>query len=227
MKKIFIIILLTILPFRSVAQSFYVFCPDFEIKNMVKVKGSAYFVIKDGRVLSKKHKEKRQDCNSQEILEALANSISETFPYMKIVFLDESQFNDDPKEGELTIKIELIRFDAYVKSYTWNANTDIKVNIFDNRNNDEPIEVNCKGSGKFAAIVSKGQGRTASRNSFERAFVKVIALIENEMIDKKIEGKNSFATKSDRLRELKQLLDEGILTQEEFDVEKKKILNEH
>ena len=35
----------------------------------------------------------------------------------------------------------------------------------------------------------------------------------------------SESSKADKLRELKQLLDEGILTQEEFDAEKKKVLN--
>lgn len=33
-------------------------------------------------------------------------------------------------------------------------------------------------------------------------------------------------SKTDRLREMKELLDEGILTQEEYDIEKQKILNE-
>ncbi|PKR80629.1 hypothetical protein CW751_09675 [Brumimicrobium salinarum] len=38
--------------------------------------------------------------------------------------------------------------------------------------------------------------------------------------------KSSITSKADRLRELKALLDEGILTQEEFENEKKKILEE-
>lgn len=37
---------------------------------------------------------------------------------------------------------------------------------------------------------------------------------------------SSDKSKTDRLRELKQLLDEGIITQEEFEKEKKKILDE-
>jgi hypothetical protein len=38
--------------------------------------------------------------------------------------------------------------------------------------------------------------------------------------------KNETKSKADRLRELKQLLDENILTQEEYEIEKKKILDE-
>ena len=41
-----------------------------------------------------------------------------------------------------------------------------------------------------------------------------------------VEGPISTGTKADRLRELKELLDEGILTQEEFDQQKDKVLNE-
>lgn len=37
---------------------------------------------------------------------------------------------------------------------------------------------------------------------------------------------DQFKSKAERLRELKQLLDEKVITQEEFDKEKKKILNE-
>tara|TARA_B100000795_G_scaffold200818_1_gene154593 strand:+ start:299 stop:616 length:318 start_codon:yes stop_codon:yes gene_type:complete len=47
--------------------------------------------------------------------------------------------------------------------------------------------------------------------------------------DKQIEpkkDKTDIKSKPDRLRELKKLLNEGILTQEEYDIEKKKILEE-
>jgi TM2 domain-containing membrane protein YozV len=37
--------------------------------------------------------------------------------------------------------------------------------------------------------------------------------------------KNDFSSKTDKLKDLKALLDAGVLTQEEFDTEKKKILN--
>ena len=37
--------------------------------------------------------------------------------------------------------------------------------------------------------------------------------------------KNDFSSKTDKLKDLKALLDAGVLTQEEFDSEKKKILD--
>ena len=55
------------------------------------------------------------------------------------------------------------------------------------------------------------------------------ALATGEVIDptkKNMENnkQNTTGSKADKLRELKELFDEGILTQEEFDKEKKKIL---
>ena len=38
------------------------------------------------------------------------------------------------------------------------------------------------------------------------------------------ENENSFATKKQALMDIKELLDAGILTQDEFDIQKKKIL---
>ena len=40
-----------------------------------------------------------------------------------------------------------------------------------------------------------------------------------------LQTKNDFSSKADKLKDLKALLDAGVLTQEEFDSEKKKILN--
>ena len=39
------------------------------------------------------------------------------------------------------------------------------------------------------------------------------------------QAKSDFSTKADKLKDLKSLLDAGVLTQEEFDSEKKKVLN--
>lgn len=53
--------------------------------------------------------------------------------------------------------------------------------------------------------------------------LKSTSTITNMNMPKKT---SDTASRADRLRELKSLLDDGILTQEEFDTEKKKILNE-
>lgn len=46
-----------------------------------------------------------------------------------------------------------------------------------------------------------------------------------EMPEPAVQQEPSVQSKADQLRELKKLLDEGIITQEEFEKEKKKILN--
>ena len=50
----------------------------------------------------------------------------------------------------------------------------------------------------------------------------------SDSLETKIESKEALLTKTktDQLRELKKLLDEGIITQEEFEKEKKKVLEE-
>ncbi len=48
--------------------------------------------------------------------------------------------------------------------------------------------------------------------------------VEEDATDE-IESNNENESKADKLREFKKLLDEGIITQEEFDLEKKKILD--
>lgn len=45
-------------------------------------------------------------------------------------------------------------------------------------------------------------------------------------IETQIKNPNSLTPKTDQLRELKKLMDEGIITKEEFEAEKKKILNQ-
>ena len=52
------------------------------------------------------------------------------------------------------------------------------------------------------------------------------SLSETPKTDAKLNEPQTLKSKADQLRELKKLLDEGIITQEEFEKEKKKILEE-
>jgi hypothetical protein len=60
------------------------------------------------------------------------------------------------------------------------------------------------------------------QNESEPALSKANDHLNKDLSTKKVI--NSFQSKSDALRELKKLLDEGIITKEEFEAEKKKIL---
>lgn len=85
-------------------------------------------------------------------------------------------------------------------------------------------EMNMKGASKVYFVVGGG--------SITNYWLMIDdALATGEVVDptkNKAGEKEESApesSKADKLRELKQLLDEGILTQEEFEAEKKKILN--
>ena len=83
-------------------------------------------------------------------------------------------------------------------------------------------EMNMRGASKVYFVVGGG--------SITNYWLMIDdALTTGEVIDptkKNIEKnkQNTTGSKADKLRELKELFDEGILTQEEFDKEKKKIL---
>lgn len=83
-------------------------------------------------------------------------------------------------------------------------------------------EMNMRGASKVYFVVGGG--------SITNYWLMIDdALATGEVIDptkKNMENnkQNTTGSKADKLRELKELFDEGILTQEEFDKEKKKIL---
>jgi predicted Zn-dependent peptidase len=54
-----------------------------------------------------------------------------------------------------------------------------------------------------------------------------VATVQKSTKDELSPQNNNTKSKADRLRELKKLLDEKIITQEEFEKEKKKILDEN
>ena len=65
-------------------------------------------------------------------------------------------------------------------------------------------------------IVNYGMGNI-------RSIISAVKYLE--ISDIVVSNEKSEIEKADKLRELKKLLDEGILTQEEFESEKKKILD--
>lgn len=231
MKKVFAI-LLFVLPFVAFSQSF-VFCPEIETDAKQGFRDTkVYLVFDDIRVFEKKKKEK---CKKATILAEFANCIKRTYPNMQLVVLDEKQFYEDPVKGFITIKIKLRQFDATFNFGMYRATTTYDVKICDYRVDETVIDETITGDASRFNTVGFVSGKTASNHSFKEAFDKLVLLLDriptNEAVKKTapqstVQKTTGPRTKAERLRELKQLLDEKILTQEEYDREKKKILDE-
>ncbi|HRO72928.1 MAG TPA: PEGA domain-containing protein, partial [Saprospiraceae bacterium] len=93
---------------------------------------------------------------------------------------------------------------------------------------DEEADVGAIIGGIFLLIPFLWTMKYKDTHNFE--LVAATALNENTIPDNPAINKksvhNQVKSKTERLRELKQLLDENIITQKEFDSEKAKILNE-
>ena len=89
-----------------------------------------------------------------------------------------------------------------------------------------------EGNGKAFNTLGYSSGKSACNKSFKEAFDNFIIFLEGvknfATIPPNSESINqhTIISKADRLRELKKLLDEGVLTQQEFENEKLKILEE-
>jgi hypothetical protein len=228
MKKLFLALFVAI-PLFGLCQS-YVFCP--EIKTEVKHGLSGMdvsFVFKDSRVYEKKLNEK---CTKTEIFNEFANCFYRTYPDIKISILDENDFDKNPAKGIFTLKIDFLDYEATFYTGMYIANTKFLVKIFDNRDGEYFNQDTIMGYGKQFNALGFKSGKIALNSSFKEAFDKFTLLADNLKLMTKSQKSVKQVTpitksKADRLRELKQLLDENILTQEEYDKEKKKILDEN
>lgn len=232
MKKS-IFTLLLILPLFSFGQSF-IFCPEIDTKAKEGFKDvEISFVFEDARLYDKKKKEK---CTKEEIFEKFVGYIKSTYPNLKVVVLDGKKFYENAAKGGITVKIELTKYDATFSMGMYISQTTYKVKIFDLRNNKENIiEQVISREGKQFNALGFMSGKIASNTSFKAAFDsfeilfdKLSKMISTQNVEEPKGQTLKVVTKSkaDRLRELKQLLEEKILTQNEFDIEKKKILDE-
>ena len=206
----------------TIAQS-YVFCPKIDILNKFNTEGLAYVVFKDDRIFEKKLKEK---CSSKELTQYFANYIQESFPKLNIIFLRDSQFDEESIENSITYKIEIKRYDATFYTGMYVSYSKFLVEIHNNRNGHKIYKYECNGKGSQFNALGYKSGKIASNSSFSHAFIEFVTIFEDGVKGNLISPSSITQTKAERLRELKKLLDEGNLSQEEFDVEKRKILND-
>jgi hypothetical protein len=233
MKKfIFILIELLLLPSLGFCQSF-VFCPDIHTKISQSFNNAEIsFVLNDSREFQKKLKEK---CTKDEIFGEFMNCIQRTYPKMQIQLLDEKKFLDPPEAGKVTIKIKFIRYECTYLPGVYRGITSYEVKIYDFRKKtDSATEQTCTGEAKESNMSGYTSGMRAANKSFKLAFDQFVQMLDTLALSFNSQNvnaktgtqKNETKSKADRLRELKQLLDENILTQEEYEIEKKKILDE-
>ena len=125
------------------------------------------------------------------------------------------------------------KYDATFYTGMYIANTKFEVIIFDFRKGENIVVDTISGEGRQFNALGLKSGKIASNSSFKEAFNQFVLAIEklSQSEKKKVLVvtplvNDNVKSKADRLRELKQLLDEKILTQEDFEKEKKKILDE-
>ncbi len=211
------------IPLFGRSQSF-VYCPKIKAENQINIEGDLFIVYRDSRTYEKKLKEK---CSKEEIFAAFTSYIKTTYPKVKITVLEGNQFTEKPIKGQITFKIDFKRYDATFYSGMYVSYTKILVKIFDFRKKEKILEYELNGKASQFNVGGHSSGKKASRNSFNRAISEFILIVEKVIEGKTIQPTGTTTqSKAERLRELKQLFDEGILTQEEFNNEKKKILDE-
>lgn len=229
MKNILFLLTVVAIPTSLSSQSF-VFCPHIETEvkqGFENVPVSIVFL--DSRTYEKKPKEK---CTKSDIFQEFTQCIRRTYPGIQLTQLQESEFYKPNNNANIIIKVKFTKYDATFKTGTYNSSTQCDVQIHLISEKDSLIEQSVDGQGKAFNTLGYGSAKSALNKSFKEAFEKFIILLESvKAIDTKAIDNASLhpavsSSRADRLRELKKLLDEGILNQQEFEKEKAKILEE-
>lgn len=218
MKNLLILILLVI-PNSGFCQSF-VFCPEIKTEARQEFNDlNVSIVFRDSRVYEKKIK---KQCTKEEIFTVFVSSIVKTFPNLKITTLDESKFDENPEEGNITFKVNFKKYDATFYPGVYVANTSYEVILFDCRNKIKIFKDTILGSGNQFNALGIKSGKIASNSSFKRAFDKFILMFEN-LNDPKIDGFTNDEALAE-LKRFKEKLDLQLITQEEYDKKKEELI---
>ncbi len=213
-----------LMPILSFSQS-YVFCPEIEASTRPALPvDEISIVFKDSRTYEKKLKEK---CSRNEIFTEFVSSLREAYPGLKINQLDDGNYNDTPKKGVLTVKVQFTKYDATFYPGIFIAKTSYSVHVLDYRGQSKTSEGQFIGEANQFNALGNTSAKKALNTSYQRAFDEFLVFLESEVTPQEKEPVKSVAkSKTERLRELKELLDEAVLTQEEFEKEKAKVLEE-
>lgn len=220
MKKILFIIL-TIIPIIGFSQSI-VSCPEIKTDTIKGFEGlNISIVFKDSRTYDKKLIE---NCKKDKIFDSFVNCLMRTFPEMNISVLDESFFEEKPVKGTITIKIELLKYDATAKpGWTTISKTEYSVSIFDYRSNSYVYKDTISAvDKKYNGTGLNRSGKVASNISFKQAFDKFILMFEN-LKPNSVDELTSDEALSE-LKRIKEKLDLQLITQDEYEKKKAELM---
>ena len=218
MKKI-LFILLICFGFSSTAQTF-VFCPNIEVPRIINIEDSVYIVLEDLRPKQKKLKEK---CSKEELIKEVKDLFSEVFKG-KSIFKEIDEIGSIKNENRIIFNIQLKNYHTSFRQAKYYAKTIFSLNIIDSSQNQIIAYEEFRGTdSKFNTFGFKS-GKIASNNSFRDAFNDMVASMESSVKKTSRPEVANQEDKYDKLKKLKVLLDDGVLTIEEFNKEKKKLL---
>lgn len=209
---------------QMMTKAQFVSCPEINVQKQFYDDGQINIIFKDSRVFEKK--KTTGECSHTDFIQYFSNNIQEAFPKLKIKFLNENEYDEKSAENIITFKIDIQKCDATLIVRTWDSTSKFVVNVFDNRKENKTYQFECNSKGNTYNTWGGKNAKIAINRSFDLSFIKLVSLIEDGLKEKSIDSVSAQSSKVNQLRELKKLLDEKVLTQEEFENEKKKILNE-
>lgn len=218
MKNLFLLIFLSI-PLIGLSQS-YVFCPEIKtIQRQGFSETKISIVYKDSREYDRKLKEK---CTKDEIFNSFTNNLAKTFPDFSISVLAEDQYDSLPQNGEVRLKLNLLKCDATFYPAVYVSNTDYFVTMIDNRKEQKIYTDTIKGAANQFNMWGLKSGKIALNNSFQIAYDKLVMLF-----DKLLPGYvQSYSSEEaiEELKKYKEKLDLQLITQEEYDKKKDELV---
>lgn len=179
MKKIFFILLFV--PFLGMSQSF-IFCPKIkvEVKNSTSNE-KVNIVFKDSRTYEKKVKDK---CSCSKIFDAFYKYTVKAFPNVPVVLLTNENFDAQANKGEVTCKINFIKYEAVFDKGTYTATVRFDVSIIDNRSKLKLSNKLISAEESKFNLWGFKSGKMATNDSFKKTFDEFVILLEKTLTEK-------------------------------------------
>lgn len=196
------------------------FCPEIKTRQRQGFSETKISIVyKDSREYDRKLKEK---CTKEEIFNSFTNNLANTFPDFNISVLAENQYDSLPQNGEVRLKLNLLKCDATFYPAVYVSNTDYFVTMIDNNRKEQKIYTDTiKGAANQFNMWGLKSGKIALNNSFQIAYDKLVMLF-----DKLLPGFVQSYSSEEAIAELKKYKEKLVLqliTQEEYDKKKEEL----
>ena len=174
MKK-FILFFLLLIPVTGIAQS-YVFAPEIKFNErpgLGSVKVSVVF--QDNRTYTRKLNER---CTKDELFQIFAGYIQKSLPGVSLNVLEEERYNDEPQQGVVTLKINLLKYESVLMNTVYIAPTKYKVVLTDNRGEPKEFSETITIEARQMNTLGHKSGQIAANTSFRKALEKLILMFD-------------------------------------------------